>query len=383
VRIVFACPAFWPSSAFGGPILVLRELARGLVERGHVVDVVTTSIADLTTRPGWRSQRRIVDGATVYSLATPMRYRWMGVTPTVWRELSRLPRPDVLHVFGFRDVVGTLAAAWARRHRVPYVFEGLGMVEPKLRKVALKRALDATVYRSVIRDARLLVAASGREADEYRAAGTDASRIAIRPNGFPAPRPSAPRPGPLRALLGLGAETPLVVSVGRVARGKGLDLLVRSVAPLEDAHLAIVGPDDRHGLRPELIALRSELGVEERVHLTGLWPRSDTPPLELYADADVAALVSAHENFGMAAAEAAAAGTASVVSDRCGIAELMRGRAALVVPYAVEPARAAIARLLADDQLRARLGSGGRELAAETSWPDVVRLQETLYERVA
>src|SRR5262249_50431861 len=148
------------------------------------------------------TRRDTVDGALVHYLGTPVRYRWMGLTPTLWYELSALRRPDLVHVFGFRDFVGTMSARWARRRRIAYVFEGLGMVRPKLRKVALKRALDATVYRSVLSGATLLVAASERERDEYLAAGAAPELIAIRPNGFPdvvVPPPA----GTLRSRIGI------------------------------------------------------------------------------------------------------------------------------------------------------------------------------------
>ena len=60
--------------------------------------------------------------------------------------------PDVVHIFGYRDFVGTRASRWCRRRGVPYVFEGLGMVRPKLRKVVLKHLLDRTVYRTLSRE---------------------------------------------------------------------------------------------------------------------------------------------------------------------------------------------------------------------------------------
>ena len=75
----------------------------------------------------------------------------MGITPTIPIALARLDRPDVVHVFGFRDPVTTGVAAWCRLAHMPYVFEPLGMFEPRLRKVVLKRALDATLYRGVAR----------------------------------------------------------------------------------------------------------------------------------------------------------------------------------------------------------------------------------------
>ena len=56
-------------------------------------------------------------GVRIHELATPLRYRWMGVTPSLPLVLRSLPRPDVVHVFGYRDFVTTVTAAWAGRAR--------------------------------------------------------------------------------------------------------------------------------------------------------------------------------------------------------------------------------------------------------------------------
>jgi glycosyltransferase involved in cell wall biosynthesis len=380
LRVLFATPAYGPLDSFGGPVSQTRELALGLVTRGHAVEVVTTSLAGLDRRPRPTTTTASVDGVTVHYLGTPIRYRWMGVTPTIRRRLDELDRPDVVHVFGYRDFVGTLSARWASRQGIPYVFEGLGMVRPMLRKVALKRVADRTVYRLAVRDAALFVAASSRERVDYLDAGVEPSRIEIRPIGFPAARPPTARPGPLRRRVGVDETVPIVLSVGRVAPGKGIDLLVRSLPKLRTAQLAIVGPDDR-GTAGELTRLARKLRVDDRVHLVGPWPDPGSL-LDLYADADVFALASEYESFGMAAAEAAAAGTASVVTDRCGIAELLTDGAALVVPYDQSALSEALERLLADGDLRRGLGECARDVAAKWSWPKVVELQEALYRQV-
>ena len=376
LRIAFVAPAYWPAQAYGGPIAVLRALAHELVQRGHSVDVWTTSLERVDRRGRLRTRTAPVDGATVRYLATPIRYRWMGFTPTLSHNLRRAPTPDVAHIFGFRDPLGFSAARWFRRQRVPYVFEALGMFRPKLRKQALKRVLDATVLVSLTRHAEVLVAASAVEQKEYLDAGISAERVVVRPNGIP--HVPSTRSGELRERIGLGAE-PLVLYAGRVANGKGLELLVRSLSDLPDAHLAVVGPDDGHGTTRRLGRLAAELGVAERVHLLGQWPEQ---PLALYGDADVVALPSAHENFGMAAAEAASAGVAVVVTDRCGVAELLQDHGALVVGYDLLEVRAAIEQLLADPDLRRRLGELGSARAADYGWPSVAALQESIYRRV-
>jgi glycosyltransferase involved in cell wall biosynthesis len=378
LRVLLAAPAYWPAVAFGGPTWMAKELTEALVRRGHEVEVITTALRAIGEPPSARfhSTTAVVQGVRVTYLATPLRYRWMGVTPTAPLRLASA-RPDIVHVFGYRDVVTTLAAAWSRTARVPYVFEPLDMFVRRYRNVALKRAFDTLVGTRVARGAALVVANSRWEARQLVEAGLRAERIETRANGFPPPRETPPT-GELRARLGLDASAPLVLNVGRISFKKGLDLLLHAAASLPDAHVAILGPDDGDGTLQRLHALRAELGLGNRVQFLG--PSDERGPGDAYADADVFVLPSRNESFGMVAAEAAAAGTAVVVTDRCGVAELLEGRAALVTPCDADAIRDAIRQLLDDDALRASLGAGGQAVARETTWDAVAERQEALYE---
>ena len=366
LRILFAAPAGWPATEFGGPLAVGRELTSRLAARGHSVEVLTTSLRSLA-RPGARhSSVEEHDGVRVHYLATPVRYRWMGITPTLPLDLERAERPDVVHVFGFRDPVTTVAAAWARVRRVPYVFEPVGMFRARLRKVALKRALDVTLYGGVAPGAAAVVTASSIERDDVAAAGVvPPERIHIRGNGFPEPFSV---PAARRAALGIPEGAPVVLYVGRIAAGKGIEHLTAALRELPDAHLVLVGPDDRHGVAE---ALRGD-----RVHVVG---PTNGPPLALYRLANVFVLPSAGESFGMVAAEAAAAGTPVVVTDRCGVADFLRRGEALVVPERQTAIVDAVRSVLGDPRLRAQLAAGGVEAARRSSWDAVTGRQEELY----
>jgi glycosyltransferase involved in cell wall biosynthesis len=379
LRILFAAPVWAPSRAFGGPVVAARELVRRLVARGNDVDVVTTTIVDLHARPALRSSVGVVDGATVRYLSTPLRYRWMGITPTLPAALARVNRPDVAHVFGFRDPVTTGVAAWCRIARVPYVFEPLGMFEPRLRKVLLKRVLDATLFRGVARGAAAVVVASQHEADAVVAAGVPAEKVRVRGNGFPEPF-GADLNGDLRARLGIPGDAPIILYVGRVAAGKGIEHLLEAARQVSDAHLVIAGPDDRHGTSALIDQAQQDAQTRGRIHML---PVTDEPPHDLYPQADVFVLASAGESFGIVAAEAAAAGTPVVVSDRCGIAGFFQEGEALVVPYERKAIVEAVRSVLGDEELRARLAVGGVAAARRSSWDRVADLQEEIYREAA
>ena len=375
LRVLFAAPAWWPAVAFGGPIPVTRELSERLAGHGHDVRVVTTTLIDVERRPG-RARRETISGVRIDFLPTPLRYRWMGITPTLPFVLERLPRPDIVHVLGFRDPVSTGAAAWARVRGVPYVFEPLGMFRPRLRKVVLKRALDSTLYGHVPGGAAAVVVSSEREAEDVRAGGVAVERVHVRGNGFPDPETMPPARGALRDELHIENGAPLVLYVGRIASGKGIEHLLAAVRELPDAHLVVVGPDDRHGALDMLRAAQQAPATAGRVHALGA---TEEPPLHLYAEADVFCLPSAGESFGMAAAEAAAAGTPVVLTDRCGIAGFFEPGEALVVPYSAAAVTDALRRLLGDEALRASLAAGGVAAARRMSWAHVTEHQEEIY----
>jgi glycosyltransferase involved in cell wall biosynthesis len=374
LRILFASPAYWPAHAFGGPVVVARELVSRLVARGHDVDVVTTTLRDVGERPARTTATETVDGAKVTYLGTPLRYRWMGITPTLPLALRRLPRPSVAHVMGFRDPVTTVVASWCRVRGVPYVFEPVGMFRPRLRKVRLKRAFDATLARGVASGARLVIVSSPKEQDDVVACGVDPARVRLRANGFPEP-PAGDGTDPLAGVVPDGA--PIVLYVGRVAAEKGVEHLLEAARRLPEAHIVLVGPDDRHGTMAAVRAAHADPATAGRIHHL---PPTPGPPFALYRRADVFVLASGGESFGLVAAEAASVGTPVILSDRTGVAAAFRPGEALVVPYAEQATVDAIARVLEDPSLRSSLGEGALRAARRTTWDAVVDQQLAIYE---
>ena len=379
LRILVASPAWWPARAFGGPVVAARELVGRLTQRGHAVEVVTTTLLDVGERPSRSTWASEVDGATVHYLGTPVRYRWMGAPPSLPGVLRDLARPDVVHVHGFRDPVTTWTEGWAHREGIPTVFEPLGMLRARLRKVALKKALDAALFDRVARRADAVVVVSEREARDVEAKGIPRDRVVVRGLGFPDPA-DVPRPdGSLRRQLGIGADVPLAVYVGRIASGKGIEHLVAAARALPDLHVALIGPDDRHASMSGLHAELADAALAGRVRLLGA---TSDPPIALVGEADVAVAASEGDSFGLAAAEALAAGVPLVVSDRCGITGFLREGEALVVPYAREAVVAAIERVLREPGLAAALRAGGRVAASRCTWEQVTDVQERVYRDV-
>jgi len=155
----------------------------------------------------------------------------------------------------------------------------------------------------------------------------------------------------------------VVLSVGRLVPEKGFDVLLRAIAKAGDERFRLViagdGPE-----ASRLVDLAEELGV--RMEMKG-----DLPEAALaaeYVAADVFALLSRHEPWGVVVNEAAASGLPLVLSDRVGAAyDLLRdGENGFPVPAGdVAAAAAALGRLAADAGLRNSAGARSRELVRD------------------
>jgi glycosyltransferase involved in cell wall biosynthesis len=113
-----------------------------------------------------------------------------------------------------------------------------------------------------------------------------------------------------RQRFGLPSGQPLLLNVGRLVSQKNQHVLVRALAQLPQAHLAIAGDGpDGDALR----GLAAQLGVGERLHLLGAVSSADVA--DLLASADIFVFPSTWETFGLAAVEAAMCGVPVIASD--------------------------------------------------------------------
>ncbi len=291
------------------------------------------------------------------------------VTPSIWSLLSR-ERFDVVVIAGWSLFAAQAAVLWCRIHRVPYLLTSEShLLDPRPRWVAgLKRLL---LPRVVAPAAGWLVTGS-LAADCVVAYGADPRRVRIFANTVDVERVGAvvdrarERRAELRASLGFSADDVVVAHVGRLDSLKGVDTLVRAVGRAGPGlRLLLIGESNE---RDTLDRKAAAVGVQ--IEFAGF--REGDELLELYAAADVFALLSRTETWGVVVNEAAAAGLPLVLSSRVGAAaDLLRdGENGTLVPIDDEVAAAAALRRLADDPgLRARYGACARVVASEWGYP--------------
>jgi glycosyltransferase involved in cell wall biosynthesis len=247
---------------------------------------------------------------------------------TSFVRAARRADADLLHAHW-------IPAGWvAARTGKPYVVQVWGTDVELLRRAP-------RLARSVLCGARLVIAASSALADAARRLG--AQDVRVIPSGIDIP-----------AEVGEEAQPAEVLYAGRLSEEKGV---LELVAAAGDLNLVVAGDGP---LRRRVPQARGFLPNDELQHL--------------YARAAVVACPSRREGFGVACLEAMAHGRPVVASAVGGLKDLVvDGETGLLVPPRDPQAlRAALERLLADRDLRRRLGAAGRERARERfSWDAV------------
>ncbi len=254
-------------------------------------------------------------------------------------------RPDALLIGTFRKLwLATLAARFAR---VPRVIARVGLetdVPRNLKyRIALKR-IDGIVV----------------NADAMRSAFEGTVPVTTIYN-LHEPLPPAD-PLRVREELGIG-DAPTVGTVARLAAQKRIDRLIDAVAPLEGVQLIVAGDGPE---RDRLRARAAELQLS-RVHLLG--HRDDVA--SVLAALDVFVVASDREGMSSAMIEALSAGVPVVSTPVSGAAEALaplgndQAPGIVLDDFEAASLRAAIARLLGDPSLRARMGDAARRVARE------------------
>jgi glycogen(starch) synthase len=189
---------------------------------------------------------------------------------------------------------------------------------------------------------------------------------------------------PLSSVMAPGA-TGGIVFLGRLVRQKGADVLLAAMALLAvqgcAPALTIAGEGEERG---SLEAEIAHLGLGDRVRLIG--PIGHDRAHDLLARADVVAMPSRIEPFGIVALEAAQAGRPIVASGVDGLPEVVaHGVTGLLVPPDDPAALAQAIAALLDDRARAQaMGLAARRHAAALfDWTRYVDAHEALFERIA
>ncbi|MFA9430142.1 glycosyltransferase [Egicoccus sp. AB-alg2] len=357
-------------SDYGGGSKIICQVAEASQRAGHRVEVLTTSP---------RFQQVLRDAGVAV-----LDRDWVRRRPDPWtdvRGVTGLTRHlrrggyDLVHTHTTRGgMLGRLAAHRAGTPVIVHTAHGFAVAETD---AGWKQRTYFALERLAARWCHYVVAVSGHHGRWAADYGVQ-PRIALRviPNGVPDLPVVVPPPQP----PAVAGDAPRLLHFGRIAGGKGIDVLLVALARVRAAlpadarpHLWVAG--DGPALDAER-ARAAALGLAGAV--TWLGHRDDLPAL-LQA-ADVVVLPSLREGLSLALLEAMAAGRPIVASALGGNVEALdHGRCgALVPPDDADALASTMADLLAQPARAAELG-----VAARGRYLDVYRLERMLDDYLA
>lgn len=383
MKVLHVIPSI--SLVHGGPSVTIQAMTRALASAGLDVHVATTD-DDGQDRTKVLLERPILDeGVTYWFFRRQTRFYKFSLPLTRW--LARNIRDyDLVHIHALFSYATLPAGFYAARSGVPYIVRPLGTLNRwgmQNHRQWFKRLSFALFEKRITRGAALVHYTSDQERLEAEELGIHQPYIIV---------PNPVDPSELETSSNwLEQNAPflsgrhILLFLSRLDRKKGLDLLLPAFAELKQRHpkvgLVIAGNGVAHYVE-ELHRLARSLALEGDIYWAGFL--NGEAKRGAFAAADVFVLPSYSENFGLAVAEAMAAGLPVVVSDQVGIhAEVCQARAGIVVSCAIDELTAGLLTLLEDRQLRDEMSKGARCLAVNQFAPSVtIKILLKAYQRI-
>ncbi len=369
MRCLHVVPSLAPEA--GGPTTAAIALVQALRDRGIVAEIATTGSPPDLPFPVF---------AFPVSRWTLRQYAFAPALAD-WLQ-NHIPRYDRVHLHGCFCHSSTVAAAIARQHNIPYLWRTLDHLSgPSLAK--------GTWYKHLY--LRTVDAANLRQAVFHCTSETEAQWVKRWAGDRPVwtiplgvePIPAAPAARhTLRHRWGIPIDTPIVLFLSRLHPKKQPEILLQALAGLDCPWAALIAGTGDPTYVKGLEHLSQTLGLGDRVKFLGFV--QGEAKTEALRGSDVFALPSQSENFGLAVAEAMAAGLPVVVTPGVQIApEIERAKAGLVVSPAPEAWCRALTALLQNPHQRQTLGQNGQNLVQQTyQWGAIAERLATAYHQM-
>lgn len=394
-RIAMLCVHTSPLAALGGEKtggmnVYVRDFSAALAQQGIAVDIFTRAQA--------ADQPRVVAGdqpgvRVIHIVAGPQQSVPVSEVELYIDEFAagalafaqqERVHYDLIHAHYWISgmVAEQLRLAWGA---VPFVqmFHTLGHMKNHVAQNERERASAARLAGEarVIQVAdRLIAATLAEQAQLIDLYGADPAKIVVIPPGVDLRRFEPMSQTLARDAVGLVRDRQHILFAGRIEPLKGIDTLLQAVAILQRRHPAlmartdvtIIGGDTRPTRRDaEMIRLQELRCRLDLCHVVGFAGAKNQDLLPSYfAAADLVVMPSLYESFGLVALEAMAMGTPVIAADVGGLAHLVKdGRTGFhFPPRDAEALATRICLLLADPELRQRLGEQAHLHARQYDW---------------
>ena len=294
------------------------------------------------------------------------------------RKLRR-DRPDLLHV-------QYTAPLFCGVPLVVTVHDVSFLEHPEFFTSFRAKQLGFTVRRTVRRAVHVITGSEFSKRSILRAYGLDDNKVVVLPNAVSSSFRPISREGAQRWIFQrFGLPAPFVLTVADLQPRKNHLTLISAFEELLRAHpqlphhLVIVGKETWYS--PVIKAAAARSVAVDRIHFTGFV--SDEELLRFYGGCDLFVQPSFYEGFGLPILEAMACGRAVACSNTSSMPEVADSAALLFNPQSKAEIVRAMADLLLDSELRARMERLGTHRATMFSWEESARRTLEIYYQIA
>lgn len=383
LRIVQIVPSI--ALIYGGPSQMVLGLSKGLAAQGIEVTVLTTNTNGDAGQacldvPLDRAIEQ--DGYQIrYFRCSPFRRYKFSIDLLRWLS-NHATEFDLAHIHALFSPVSTAAASIARFQHLPYILRPLGTLDPAdlRKKRQLKQLYAALFERPNLARAAAIHFTSDQEAKISERFGTRTRDLVIPlgvsdlSDAFP-PLSCPPYP------------TPTLLFMSRIDPKKGLDLLLpaleRLLAEGLDFHFVLAGTNPQDPAYENQIRTQIETSpLANHTTITGFV--TGEAKAVLLRSADLFVLPSYYENFGIAVAEAMAAGVPVVISDQVHIwQDIQQAQAGWISACQVSTLTDQLRSALQSPQERQQRGTNARTYALQHySWDAIAQQVIASYRQI-
>ena len=380
MKICHIVPSYYPAIRYGGPILAIHHMCKSLVELGHEVTVLTTSVNMHENLDVPLDQAVDIDGVKVFYYSVSFLRRWFFSWTLRKKMQAIIPQMDFVHLHSLFLWPTFQAARIAKKSGISYCISPHGALVPELlasRSRYLKKIALQLFENKNLSEASFIHATAILEEKNIRSVNVSISNIEIIELGL---NISMNDDGVYDGHL-LEINAPYLLFLGRISWKKQIDRIIAALPFIrKDIHLAIAGFDDEN-LIVSLKKMVNNLGIIDRVHFFG--PVQGHQKQELLSKAIALVLPSLHENFGMVILESWANARPVLISSNIGLVEpMLAAKAGALLPEHPQAFGDLVNQLVNDPKFLDQMGQNGLNLVKHRySWSTRAQELANTYER--
>jgi N-acetyl-alpha-D-glucosaminyl L-malate synthase BshA len=378
VKVVQVIPEFPPPLVGGGGYHVYN-LARELARRGVDVKVFTLNLGNTFFFKRTKVETHFGKVQVFRVPASHIPKFNYQIAPKLIPLLLK-ENPDIIHAHGYQVFTTDAALMASKIKKAPLVLTLHGF--PRSFGNPTHRAHFNLIGKEALEKAKKIISVSHMVAREFKAIGVPKEKIAIIPNGIDLEEyKQLPIGNPFRKRLDIKENEKIVLTIGRLEKIKGFQYLIKAlpsiIQEVGSTKLVIAGPDFNYGSK--LKKLTEETNVQENVIFYG--PINGKEKFEAFSAANIVAVPSLYEGFGMLLLEAMAAGKPLVATNTGAAPEIIKnGKNGILAGSGdVEDLAGKIIKLLSDDQLMYLIGQESRKTVEAFNWEKVSEQIHKLY----